>query len=169
MPGLMLAAIAGLAVAPQADAQMRGEAALFALESSAELQRREPEGGPQDPSRLVDRAGSAPWYQAVPGEEIIVTVAFTIVSGQHVHDARISTAIPAGFVYVAGSAQGPAATVLFSIDGGASFVPAAELVVHDPEGSRDARAEDYTHLRWLLPGPFEPGVRGFLRYRARAE
>jgi hypothetical protein len=167
--GLLLAALAGLADPPHGEAQRRGEAGGLVLESSAELIRREAAVGNAE----NEGAGPVPrrrsWHEALPGEEIIVTVAFTNVSGRIVHDARISTAIPDGFAYVAGSAQGPAATVLFSIDAGVSFAPATELSITDQDGERAARADDYTHLRWLLPGPFDPGVRGFVRFRARAE
>jgi uncharacterized repeat protein (TIGR01451 family) len=166
--GLLLAAVASLAVPPHGEAQRRGEAGGLVVETSAELVLHEPAVGNGDD----ESAGPAPrrrsWHEAQAGEEIVVTVAFTNVSGRIVHDARISTAIPDGFTYIAGSAQGPAATVLFSIDAGASFAPAAELSITDQDGERAARPDDVTHLRWLLPGPFDPGVRGFVRFRTRA-
>jgi uncharacterized repeat protein (TIGR01451 family) len=167
--GLLLAAVASLADPQDGEAQRRVEAGGLVVESSAELLRREAAAANGDDEGAGPVPRRLPWHQALPGEEIIVTVAFTNASGRIVHDARISTAIPDGFAYVAGSAQGPAATVLFSIDGGESFAPSAELFVSDQDGERVAGADAYTHLRWLLPGPFDPGVRGFVRYRARAE
>ncbi len=94
---------------------------------------------------------------ATSGDEAVVTITFTNVSGDRIHDARISALIPPGFQYLEGSAQGPGAVLLFSVDGGERFATADEL---------QAPPEAYTHIRWILAGPFDPGARGHVRYRA---
>jgi hypothetical protein len=93
-------------------------------------------------------------------DQVVVTIAFTNVSGDRIHDARIDAAVPAGFGYVQGSAQGPGAGLLYSVDGGERFVPERELAA-------SATATTHvptTHIRWVLPGPFDPGVRGQVRF-----
>ncbi len=95
--------------------------------------------------------------EATSGDQAVVTITFTNVSGDGIRDARISALIPPGFQYLDGSAQGPGAVLLFSVDGGERYATADEL---------QAPAEAYTHIRWILPGPFDPGARGHVRYRA---
>jgi hypothetical protein len=85
---------------------------------------------------------------------------------------RIVLAVPEEMDYVPGSATGPGAVVQGSVDGGLNFAPPGELrVAVDPAapevGSRLAEPEEYTHLRWDLPGEFAPGVSGLVSFRAR--
>jgi hypothetical protein len=87
--------------------------------------------------------------------QVVVTITFANVSGDRIHDARIDAAVPAGYRYVQGSAQGPGAALLYSVDGGERFAPEHELS-EPPDG--------LTHVRWVLPGPFDPGARGQVRF-----
>lgn len=85
---------------------------------------------------------------------------------------QITVAIPADMRYVANSAVGPGARISFSVDGGRNFAPPAELSVpavpDDPQSPvRRASADDYTHIRWRLPGRFLPGTVGLVSFRAR--
>lgn len=76
--------------------------------------------------------------------------------------------MPVGMLYVPGSATGPGAVVTFSVDGGESYdIPEALSVREDGDTSRPATADDYTHIRWLLPGRFPPGLSGVVSFRAR--
>jgi hypothetical protein len=70
---------------------------------------------------------------------------------------QVTVEIPAGMLYVGGSAIGPGAEISYSVDHGESFVPRAEL--------RDAA--DTTHIRWRLKGEFLPGTAGLVSFRAR--
>lgn len=84
---------------------------------------------------------------------------------------RIVLGIPDGMQYVANSALGPGAEVSYSVDGGRSFGPPAELslpsAADDPAGEpRAATTADYTHIRWELPGPHFPGLAGLVSFRA---
>ncbi len=88
-------------------------------------------------------------------DQVVVTVAFVNVSGGRIHDARIDATVPAGYRYVQGSAQGPGAALLYSVDGGERFVPERDL--SEP-------LDAVTHVRWVLPGPFDPGARGQVRF-----
>jgi uncharacterized repeat protein (TIGR01451 family) len=62
--------------------------------------------------------------------------------------------IPAQMTYVIGSVQAPSgAKVLFSIDGGKSFIATPLIKVKQLDGKlidQPAPAETYTHVRWVL-------------------
>ena len=103
------------------------------------------------------------------GEELIYTVSFVNLGPVAATDVRITQPIPAEVRLVAGSAAAPRAELLYSIDGGRSFGWPEELSVDDGNGGqRRADADAYTHVRWRLDGPIEPGSRGFVRFRAVA-
>ena len=78
----------------------------------------------------------------------------------------VTRPVPENTAYVAESAAGPAATVTFSVDGGASFAGPEGLQVSTPEGtSRNAAPRDYTHIRWELGYPLAAGATAILRFR----
>ena len=104
---------------------------------------------------------------AVPGDELIYTVVFTNISTETADNVRVTNPIPGELRLVQDSAFGPGTAISFSIDDGASFAAADELLVQLAEGeSRPATPDDYTHIRWTLKNPLEAGARGFARYRA---
>jgi hypothetical protein len=84
-----------------------------------------------------------------------------------VDGVRITSAIPAGLRYVAGSATGPGGLVLLSVDGGRTFGTEQELAARGggPE-SGGAQLKVYTHVRWVLAAPLEVNATGFVRLRA---
>jgi hypothetical protein len=104
---------------------------------------------------------------APPAVELIVNVRFTNWS-EHVLDSiRITSPIPADLRYLADSASGPGADVLFSVDSGRSFGRPEELTVQAPDGSvRGADPADYTHVRWVLRASLDAGASGVARFRA---
>ncbi len=66
----------------------------------------------------------------------------------------LNQAIPAQMSYVIGSVQAPGgAKILFSIDGGKSFVSTPLIKAKQLDGKlidQPAPAESYTHIRWVL-------------------
>jgi hypothetical protein len=57
--------------------------------------------------------------------------------------------------------------VTFSVDGGASFASARELVEQTPEGKRaPIPTERYTHIRWRLRNSLAPGAVALARFQA---
>jgi uncharacterized repeat protein (TIGR01451 family) len=75
--------------------------------------------------------------------------------------------VPANTVYVADSANGPAAEVTYSVDGGKTFGRPRELRIVDASGTeRVATTVDYTHLRWKLRYPLAPEATALVRFRA---
>jgi uncharacterized repeat protein (TIGR01451 family) len=111
----------------------------------------------------------APGVVTAGGEQFVLTLRFTNTTGATVDAVRITSAIPAGLRYVAGSATGPGGLVLFSVDGGRTFGTERELAarVGSPE-SGSGEPDVYTHVRWVLEAPLEAGATGFVRLRARS-
>ncbi len=119
------------------------------------------------------RDGQAPALAPVPpasassGDELVYTVTFSNVTAQPADQVRITNPLPAGVRYVADTATGPGAEVLYSVDGGATFGAPAELTVVAADGGRrNADTADYTHIRWQLSAPLAAGATGFVRFSA---
>jgi len=118
----------------------------------------------EDTGRLEMVPGPRPAGAA----EALYTIRFRYDGETEADGLVIVQPLPAGGRYVAGSATGPGASVTFSVDGGKTFGPAETLSVVDGAGeARAAIADDYTHVRWELPGRFPPGMGGIVSYRAR--
>ena len=118
-------------------------------------------------------ASSTPDIQIATGtvashaDQLIVSVRFTNVSKSLVDTVRITSPIPADVKYVPGSASGPGSAVLFSVDNGRTFGRPVELTLPAPDGgTRVADPADYTHVRWVLSAPLDPGASGIARFRA---
>jgi uncharacterized repeat protein (TIGR01451 family) len=104
---------------------------------------------------------------AVDVEQFVYSVRFTNAMAEAAEAVRITSPVPPGLHYVAGSAVGPGSIVLFSVDGGSTFGAVNELMVLDGESApRRAEAADYTHVRWILQTPLDAGATGFVRFRA---
>ena len=115
----------------------------------------------QSSTKLVEAS------KVVPGDEVIYTVTFANVSDEPAENIVITNPLPAEMTYIVGSAFGPGSDIVFSVDGGKTFAPAEDLSVEDDGIDRPARAEDYTHIRWLMNGEIIAGVQGIARFRAR--
>src|SRR6185503_3566340 len=85
--------------------------------------------------KVVESKGSdgAVHYDLVPGivgaggEQFVLTLRFTNTTGATIDGVRITSAIPMGLRYLAGSATGPGGLVLFSVDGGRTFGTEQEI------------------------------------------
>ena len=127
--------------------------------------------------KIVESKGpdGAARFELVPAavsagaEQFVLTLRFTNTTGSIVDGVRITSAIPVGLRYVAGSATGPGGRVLFSVDGGRTFGTEQELAARgtNPE-SGAAEQNAYTHVRWVLEAPLEVDAAGFVRFRALA-
>jgi uncharacterized repeat protein (TIGR01451 family) len=105
-----------------------------------------------------------------PGDVIFYTLNY-INSGE---DAATSVVlddpIPAGTVYIPGSAYGDGAEILFSIDGKTFKKPSLlTYEIKNRNGSlekRTASPEEYTHVRWVMT-KIAAGVRGNVGFQVR--
>ena len=102
----------------------------------------------------------------VPGDDVVYTITFTNISDETAQNVVITNAIAGELTYVAGSAFGPGTTVEFSVDGGNHFAAAEELKITENGEVRAARAEDFTHIRWVMQNDLEAGAQGMARFRA---
>jgi len=102
------------------------------------------------------------------GDVVYYTVRIRNPAPVPARDVQVVQRIPANTIYVGGSASGPGADVMFSVDGGQTFAPASALSVSDPETGAVRRAEtqDYTHIRWTLRNPLAPNSVALARFRA---
>ena len=88
------------------------------------------------------------------------------ISTEPAENVVITNPLPQEMSYVDGSAFGPGAEILFSVDG-ANFARAAELSVTENGIQRQAVADDFTHIRWVMSNDIEAGAQGLARFRAR--
>ncbi len=122
----------------------------------------------QAPTEESDAGWSfEPADRLTTGDQVQYTLRVTNPGKEPVSDVVVTKLFPTGFVYVGGSAAGPASRVEFSADGGKSFAPAAEVMLVRPgQTPREATPEEYSHVRWILSRPVPPRATALLRFRA---
>lgn len=103
----------------------------------------------------------------LPGDSVIYTIAFENVSDESAANVIITNPVPENLTYEAGSAFGPGAVIEFSVDGGAFYAAAADLIVTENGEIRGAQPADYTHIRWVMQNDLAVGAQGIARFRAR--
>jgi len=106
------------------------------------------------------------------GDELQYSIAFANESDETVHAGSIviTTPLPNNTVYLADSAQGAGTEIVFSADDGESWGPPGSLMITAASGAAQrAEADDFTHIRWTLRSPLEPGGQGVVAFRVRLE
>jgi hypothetical protein len=99
----------------------------------------------------------------VPGDRLVVTLAYRNTGGQPLSDLVLANPVPRGLAYRA-PAPGSAEPEV-SVDG-RSFGPLASLRVATAAGSRAATPDDVTHVRWRLARPLTAGAQGQFAFQA---
>jgi uncharacterized repeat protein (TIGR01451 family) len=156
---LLTAALLAAMSAGGAHAQT-AERGCIELKTVAEVQETYVDERGNSATRLV------PAGRVVPGDEITWTIVASNVCATPAGDVAITNPVPEHMRYVGNSAFGPGAQIEFSLDG-AAFAAADALTVAEADGSsRPARAEDYSHIRWVLPRAMGPQESLMVRYRA---
>ena len=106
-----------------------------------------------------------------PGDVIQYTLTATNTGAGAAHGVELVDPIPDGTEYVLNSAQGEGMEISCSIDGGHTYHPQPVLMeVRLPDGStawEEAPARQYTHVRWALTTPIDPGATVAARLRVR--
>jgi uncharacterized repeat protein (TIGR01451 family) len=101
------------------------------------------------------------------GQVVFYTVQVRNPTAAPVRDVVVVQRIPANTTYVRGTAAGPSADIMFSVDGGQSFWGEKELVVSKSAlEARKAEPQDYTHIRWQLRNALAPGAVALARFQA---
>jgi uncharacterized repeat protein (TIGR01451 family) len=99
------------------------------------------------------------------GQEIYYTLRIRNPGTDTMTALSVVQAVPRNTHYVAGSAAGAGADILFSIDGGSVFDRPVNLKLpNDP--AHVASTELYTHIRWQLRYPLAPKAVVLARFRA---
>ena len=107
----------------------------------------------------------APAGKVVPGTEVVWTVTANNVCKQPSEKVTINNPVPEHMSYVANSAFGAGSDITYSLDG-KTFAAPAELSVTENGASRQARADEYRHIRWVFRSPLQPGASAVARFRA---
>jgi uncharacterized repeat protein (TIGR01451 family) len=105
-----------------------------------------------------------------PGDTLIYTIAYHNAGKIAVIDATIINPLPRGIVYVLESAAGKDADITCSINGGQSFHPSPVTErIRKPDGIvevKPAAADRYTHIKWIIKKPVQPGQSGRVSFKA---
>lgn len=111
-----------------------------------------------------------PATRVVPGSEVIYTITAENGGREPAGNIVVTNPVPAQTTYVDGSAAGSGTDITFSADGGQTYGKPGALVVQDAPGeSRQATAEDYTHVRWRFRFELGPGEKAPVWYRVRVK
>ena len=152
--------LGALAVGATASAQTAARGCVE-LKTVGEVEQTYVDAAGKPATRLVPAA------KVVPGDEVIWTITASNICAAPAADVAISNPIPEHMSYVGDTAFGPGATIEFSLDG-RSFAAPATLLITAADGSRRvARADEYSHVRWVLGHPMGPSETLIVRYRAK--
>ena len=139
-------------------AQERG---CILLKTVAEIEKIDTNERGEKTTRLV------PAEKIVPGDEVVYTVSATNICDEAADNVVVDNPVPE---HIPNSAIGPGTEVTYSIDSGFHYDKPAALKTSNPDGSqREARADEYTNIRWVMRNPLKPGSVAFARFRARLE
>ena len=149
-------AVVAMSLSSQAFSQDKG---CIVLKSVAEVEKVEVNAKGEKTTTLV------PASTAVPGVEVIWTVTANNVCKVPSEKVTINNAVPEHMTYVANSAMGPGSDITYSLDG-KTFGTAEQLTVNANGAQRQARSDEYRHIRWVFKNSLPPGAQAFARFRA---
>jgi len=108
-----------------------------------------------------------PAEKVFPGETVVFSTVYKNIGQDPADDIIITNPVPEHMIYVGGSAEGEGTVAIFSVDGGQTYNSPESLKVTGEDGTqRQARPDDYTHIRWALKAPVTPGGTGKVSFRA---
>lgn len=139
---------------------------VFALTAS-QIVEREVIVRNADGSQTVTREAAD---KVTPGDKVIYSLNYYNDEAEPVQNIVLVMPIPAEVNYLDGSADSAGTNTTYSADGGKSFAGRDDLQVAQADGSkRAARAEDITHIRWLVSTSVAPGTGGTLSFSGRLQ
>lgn len=105
-----------------------------------------------DGKPVIQRIAAA---EVEPGQEVIYTISYSNKGDESAANVVLNDKVPKHASYVAGSAWGTNADILFSIDNGTNFKQPSLLVyqIKNEQGDneeRKASPEKYSHVRWVI-------------------
>lgn len=164
MKGMMLTAVAvGLLVPVLAVAQQKAAIELKTV-SEVEVTATNAKG-----EKEVKRVEAAK-VNVTPGDTVIFTTSYSSNVKKPAENVAITNPVPEHMTYVDKSAEGAGTRIEFSIDGGKSYnTPDKLIVTVSPGKTRPAFAADYTHIKWTLTRPLQPGGKGSVSFKAKVK
>jgi len=151
-----IAAILACSFGSQAFAQEHG---CIVLKSVAEQEKEVVNANGEKTRQLVAAS------KIVPGMEVVWTVTANNICKVPSEKVTINNPVPEHMSYVANSAFGAGSDITYSLDG-KTFAAPAELSVTENGARRQARADEYRHIRWVFRSPLQPGASAVARFRA---
>jgi uncharacterized repeat protein (TIGR01451 family) len=139
-----------------------GAESTLKLTSKAEKETTVVKNGQKEVKRV-------PAQKILPGDTVIFTNHYTNTLSKPADDTVITNPVPKDVTYVDGSAFGEGATITFSSDTGKTFDTPGKLFKTDKGKMRNARASEYTHIRWTFTASIPPGKDGDVGYKARVK
>jgi hypothetical protein len=160
-PRLLMTTFALLSMAAQADTPAAPQKGCIELKSVAEREETFVDAQGQQAVRRV------PVNTVVPGTEVIWTLSAVNVCEQPADKVFIDNPVPEHMEFVGESARGSGAEISYSLDG-RNFAAPTALTVKAEDGSvRQARADEYRHIRWTFRNAIGPGQLAAASFRAR--
>ncbi|MDH4164263.1 MAG: hypothetical protein OEW15_16490 [Nitrospirota bacterium] len=160
---LAMAVTAGLLVPALAGAQQKAAIDLRTL-SQVEVTTTNAKG--EKEMKRVEAARA----NVTPGDMVIFTTSYSSNVKKPAENVAITNPVPEHMVYVDRSAEGAGTRIEFSIDGGKTYSAPEKLIVTvGPGKTRPALAADYTHIKWTLTKPLQPGGKGSVSFRAKVK
>jgi uncharacterized repeat protein (TIGR01451 family) len=162
MVGRILIALSILLLLPfQAGAEDQGH---LEIESRSEVEVTVQNDLGQQEVVRIDAATA----NVTPGDTVIFTNRYVNWGDKLIGDVVVTNPVPEHMTYIGNSAEGKGTKVEFSIDGGSSYASPEKLIVTGDDGNqRLAGPDEYTHIRWVLEKPIEPGGSGEVSFRAK--
>lgn len=143
-------------------AQAQQEGAKLDLKTTAEKEVKVKQGGKITTKRI-------PLDKASPGDVVIYTITYNNVGKGPVLDAVIVDPIPRGVRYIADTAEGKDAEIVYSTDNGRTWqTPPIEMQIKKPNGSLEKKtvsADRYTHIKWMIKKPVAAGQSGRVSFK----
>ena len=140
----------------------RAADAALKLTSTAEKESTVVKDGKKEVVRL-------PAQKILPGDTVVFTNHYANTLDKPADEAVITNPVPKDVTYLDGSAFGDGATITFSIDKGKTFDTPGKLFKTEKGKKRNARAGEYTDIRWKFGKPIPPGKEGDVGYKARVK
>jgi uncharacterized repeat protein (TIGR01451 family) len=104
-----------------------------------------------------------------PGDVVVYTISYSNTGRGPVLNAVIADPLPSGVRYIADTAEGKDAEILFSVDNGQTWhAYPVMMTFKKPDGSMEtkpAAADNYTHIKWTIKKPVAPGQSGQVRFK----
>jgi uncharacterized repeat protein (TIGR01451 family) len=111
----------------------------------------------------------APVDKAHPGDVVVYAINYSNTGKGPVLDAVIVNPLPGGVRYIADTAEGKDAEIVFSVDNGQTWhAYPVMMTLKQPDGSMEkkpAAADSYTHIKWTIKKPVAPGQSGQVSFK----